>query len=71
MEKLIFENWQKLVFMCFHIFLFFFFLVLAFATTPEFLSKKHIKFDQGLDFLIFYQGNRGQTVERREKTNKK
>ena len=24
------------------------------------LDKKHIKFDQGLDCLIFYQGNRGQ-----------
>ena len=29
--------------------------------TIEFLSKKHVKFDQGLDFLIFCQGNRGRS----------
>ena len=39
--------------------------------TPEFLDKKHLNFDQGLDFLIFYQGNRGQTVEKHQKTQEK
>ena len=33
------------------------------ARTPEFLNKKHVKFDQGLNFLIFYQGNRGENQE--------
>ena len=32
--------------------------------TLEFLDKKHVKFDQGLDFLIFEQGNQGQTYEK-------
>ena len=40
-------------------------------STLEFLDKKHVKIDQGLDFLIFYQGNRGQTVEKPQKTQEK
>ena len=32
--------------------------------TPDFLSKKHVNIDQGLDFLIFPHGNRGQNVEK-------
>ena len=36
--------------------------------TLDFLCKKHVRFDQGLDFLIFPQGNRRQTVEKRKKT---
>ena len=39
----------------------------ATAATPEFLSKKHVIFDQGLDFLIFCQGNRGKNKEKRGK----
>ena len=35
--------------------------------TLDFLDKKHVKFDQGLDFLIFYKGNRGQIEEKRSK----
>ncbi len=31
------------------------------TTTLEFLNKKHVTIDQGLDFLNFYQGNRGKT----------
>ena len=38
--------------------------LLFFATTLNVWSKKHVKFDQGLDFLIFYLGNRGQAVEK-------
>ena len=32
------------------------------TTTPtlEGLNKKHVKFDEGLHFLICYQGNRGK-----------
>ena len=37
---------------------------IRFATTSEFLDKKHVKFDQGLNFLIFYQGNRGNNQEK-------
>ena len=32
--------------------------------TLDFLSKKHVKFDQGLDFLNFCQGNRGKNQEK-------
>ena len=35
--------------------------------TPEFLSKKHVNFGQGLDFLKFSQGNRGQNQENQRK----
>ena len=35
------------------------------------LSKKHVKFDQGLDFLIFYQGNRGENQEKPRKNQEK
>ena len=38
------------------------------TTTLDFVDKKHLKFDQGLDFLIFYQGNRGQINEKRSKS---
>ena len=31
--------------------------------------KKHVKFDQGLEFLLFTQGNRGQ-IEEKQKKNK-
>lgn len=39
--------------------------------TPDFLSKKHVTCDNGLNFLIFYQGNRGENQETNQKTNKK
>ena len=39
--------------------------------TLEFLDKKHVKFDQGLNFLIFYQGNRGENQTKREKNHEK
>ena len=39
--------------------------------TPEFLNKKHVKFDQGLDFLISCQGNRGENHEKPRKNNEK
>ena len=39
--------------------------------TPYFLSKKHVKFDQGLDFLKFYQRNRGQTAEKHKRIQEK
>ena len=35
--------------------------------TLDFLNKKHVKFDQGLDFLIFYQGNPGKHKESTKK----
>ena len=45
--------------------------------TPEFLSKKHLNFGQGLEFLKFGQGNRGpnqqngrSTKEKKEKPRK-
>ena len=38
-------------------------------STPEFLSKKHFNFGQGLDFLKFRQGNRGENE--RNRGNKK
>ena len=31
--------------------------------TLDILNKKHVKFDQGLDFLIFCQGDRGKIEE--------
>ena len=33
--------------------------------TPELLSKKHLNFGQGLEFLKFGQGNRGLNQENR------
>ena len=33
--------------------------------TLEFLDKKHVKFDQGLDFLICLGGNRGKNQEKK------
>ena len=39
--------------------------------TPDFLNKKHIHFDQGLDFLKFGQGNRGPNQQNRRKTEEK
>ena len=30
--------------------------------TPEFLGKKHVKIDQGLDFLIFLPGKSRQQL---------
>ena len=36
--------------------------------TPEFLSKKHLNFGQGLEFLKFGQGNRGLNHQNRSKT---
>ena len=38
--------------------------------TLDFLDKKHVKFDQGLDFLIFYEGKRGKDQEKPRKNNK-
>ena len=39
--------------------------------TPEVLSKKHVKFYQGLDFLIFRKGNqREKTLKKHRKTIK-
>ena len=35
--------------------------------TPEFLSKKHLNFGQGLEFLKFGQGNRGPNQQNRRK----
>ena len=32
--------------------------------TLDLLDKKHVKFDQGLVFLILYQGNRGENQEK-------
>ena len=39
----------------------------CFGCTLEFLNKKYTNFDQGLDFLIFYQGNRGENQDKRKK----
>ena len=36
--------------------------------TSELLTKKHLKFGQGLDFLKFGQGNRGPDQQNRRKT---
>ena len=35
------------------------------TTTPAFLSKKHLNFGQGLEFLKFGQGNRGLNEQNR------
>ena len=40
-------------------------------STLEFLDKKHVQFDQGRNFLIFYQGNRGENQENHQKNQKK
>ena len=45
--------------------------VLLCCFTPEFVDKKHLKFDQGLDFLIFYQGNRGENEEKPKENHEK
>ena len=42
-----------------------------FSGTRDFLDKKHLKFDQGLDFLNFYQWNRGKNQEKPKKNHKK
>ena len=39
-------------------------------STPDFFGKKPVKIDQGLGFLIFHQGNRGQFEENQKKNNK-
>ena len=39
--------------------------------TPGFLSKKHLNFGQGLEFLKFGQGNRGPNQQNRRKTQEK
>ena len=39
--------------------------------TLEFLDKKHVKFDQGLNCLILYQGNRGKNQEKPSKNTEK
>ena len=44
---------------------------LEYRCTPDVVSKKHVTFDHGLDFLIVYQRHRGQTVEEHKKTNEK
>lgn len=36
--------------------------------TLDFLSKKHIQFDQDLDFLSFHQGIRGKAYGKIKKT---
>ena len=41
------------------------------SSTPEFLSKKHLNFGQGLEFLKFGQGNRGPNQQNRRKTLEK
>ena len=38
------------------------------SATPEFLSKKHQNFGQGLEFLKFGQGNRDPNQQNRRKT---
>ena len=40
----------------------------GFRGTPYFLSKKHLNFGQGLEFLKFGQGNRGLNQQHRRKT---
>ena len=39
--------------------------------TLDVLDKKHVKFDQALDFLIFYQGSLGQLQEKPRKNIEK
>lgn len=39
--------------------------------TSDVLSKKHIKFDQCLDLLIFSERYRGNNVEKQRQTTKK
>ena len=39
--------------------------------TSSFLSKKHLNFGQGLEFLKFGQGNRGPNQQNRRKTEEK
>ena len=39
--------------------------------TPDFLDKKHVTFDQCLDFLIFCQGNRRNNQEQPRKSQEK
>ena len=39
--------------------------------TLEFLDKKHVKIDQGQNFLIFYQRNRGENQEKPMKNHEK
>ena len=39
--------------------------------TLEFLSKKHVKFDQGLDFLIFLREIEAKTKKNIRNTKKK
>ena len=46
-------------------------VLIALFCTLEFFDKKHLKFDQGLDFLIFYQGNRGQIEKKPRKQQEK
>ena len=36
--------------------------------TPDFLSKKHLNFGQGLEFLKFGQGNRGLNQQNRRQS---
>ena len=49
----------------FHVFRQIYFM--QFLYTPNFLDKKCIVFGQGLEFLNFSQGNRGQNEENRRK----
>ena len=44
---------------------------LNFERTPKILSKKHVNFGQGLEFLKFGQGNRGPNQQNRRKTEEK
>ena len=39
--------------------------------TLKILSKKHVNFDQGMDFLIFYQGYQGKFEEHPKKSQEK
>ena len=43
----------------------------SFQNTLEFLNKKYSNFDQGLDFLIFNQGNRGVNQEKPKENQEK
>ena len=45
--------------------------ILEESCTPEFLSKKHLNFGQGLEFLKFGQGNRDPNQQNRRKTTEK
>ena len=38
--------------------------------TPKILSKKHVNFGQGLEFLNFSQGNRGQNEQNQRKNER-